>query len=186
MQLPGPLAAPTLLAEAYHWQALNYFESGQLEELEALLEHYDSLSAARFGLHQYQTGAHRVTLALLRGDWPIWKSRIEGLLEIGTKTRRDDADGVYGAQMFALNRDLGRLHALAPQIKEIAASATKRMWEPGLMLICAEIGLLSEARGIFDRLVERDCRAIRRDDMYMTCLVFCAETCCALADAARG
>ena len=50
------------------------------------------------------------------------------------------------------------------------------------MLICAEIGLLSEARGIFERLVEQDCRAIRRDDMYMTCLVFCAETCCALAD----
>jgi DNA-binding CsgD family transcriptional regulator len=178
--------SPDLLAEAYHWQALNYFESGQLEELEALLDHYDNLSAARFGLHQYQTGAHRVTLALLRGDWTDLENRIEELLEIGTKTRRDDADGVYGAQMFALNRDLGRLHALAPQIKEIAASATRRIWEPGLMLIYAEIGLLSEARGIFDRLVERVCRVIRRDDMYMTCLVFCAETCCALADADRA
>jgi DNA-binding CsgD family transcriptional regulator/tetratricopeptide (TPR) repeat protein len=175
-----------LLAEAYHWQALNYFESGQLEELEALLEHYGSLSAARIGLHQYQTVAHRVTLALLRGDWPDLEQRIETLLEIGTKTRRDDADGVYGAQMFALNRDLGRLHAVAPQIKEMAASTTKRMWEPGLMLICAEIGLLQEARGIFDRLVEQDCRAIRRDDMYLTYLVFCAETCCVLGHAAAA
>jgi DNA-binding CsgD family transcriptional regulator len=175
-----------LLAEAYHWQALNYFESGQLEELEALLEHYSSLSAARIGLHQYQTFAHRVTLALLRGDWPDLEQRIEALLEIGTKTRRDDADGVYGAQMFALNRDLGRLHAVAPQIKEMAASATKRMWEPGLMLICAEIGLLPEARGIFDRLVEQDCRAIPRDDMYLTYLVFCAETCCVLGHAAAA
>ena len=49
------------------------------------------------------------------------------------------------------------------------------MWEPGLMLICAEIGLLAEARAIFDRLVEGDCCAIRRDDMYMTCLVFSAR-----------
>jgi DNA-binding CsgD family transcriptional regulator len=54
------------------------------------------------------------------------------------------------------------------------------------MLICAEIGLLSEARVIFDRLVERNCCAIRRDDMYVACLVFCAETCCALADAGRA
>ena len=172
-----------LLAEAYHWQALNYFESGQLAELEALLEHYDSLSAARFGLHQYQVGAHRVTLALLRGAWSDLERQIEELLEIGTRTRREDADGVYGAQMFALNRDLGRVHTLAPQIKEIAASATKRMWEPGLMLICAEIGLLPQASEIFNRLVERDCQAICRDDMYLTCLAFCAETCCALGDA---
>src|ERR1700687_444659 len=54
------------------------------------------------------------------------------------------------------------------------------------MLICAEIGLLCEARGIFDQLIERDYRAIRQDDMYVTCLVFCAETCCTLADAERA
>src|SRR5579864_2912646 len=62
-------ASAQLLAEAYHWQALNYFESGQLEELEVLLEHYGNLSTAHFGLHQHRAGAYRVTLALLRGDW---------------------------------------------------------------------------------------------------------------------
>jgi DNA-binding CsgD family transcriptional regulator len=175
-----------LLADACYWGALNCFEAGQLEDIEALLERYEGLSTARFGLHQYWTHAYRVTLALLRGEWTDLEARIEELLEIGTKMRRDDADGVYGAQMFALNRDLGRLHALAPHIKELAATASKRIWEPGLMLICAEIGLLSEARVIFDRLVERNCCAIRRDDMYVACLVFCAETCCALADAGRA
>jgi DNA-binding CsgD family transcriptional regulator len=175
-----------LLAEAYYWQALNYIEAGQLEDLETLLQRYEALSTARFGLHQYWAGAYRVTLALLRGEWTGVEDRIEQLLEIGTKTRRDDADGVYGAQMFALNRDLGRLHKLLPMIKELAASAAMRMWPPGLMLICAEIGLLSEARGIFERLVERECCAIRRDDMYTTCLVFCAETCCVLGDASHA
>src|SRR5262249_36827119 len=58
-----------LIADACHFQALNHFESGQLDELEALLDQYDSLSAARSGLHQYQAAAHRVTLALLRGNW---------------------------------------------------------------------------------------------------------------------
>ena len=175
-----------LLAEAYFWQALNYLEIGKIDDLETLLGQYESLSTARFGYHQYLAGAYRVTLALLRGEWTDLESRIEQLLQLGTKTRRDDADGVFGAQMFALNRDLGRLHGLAPQIKEIAAATARRMWEPGLMLICADTGLLPEARRIFDRLAERDCRALGRDDMYVTGLVFCAETCCALADAQRA
>jgi DNA-binding CsgD family transcriptional regulator/tetratricopeptide (TPR) repeat protein len=179
-------ASADLLADAYHWQALNHFEAGQLEELEVLLEHYAGLSTARFGLHQIRAGSYRVTLALLRGDWAGLEQQIEQLLELGTKTRRDDANGVYGAQMFTLNRDLGRLHALAPQVKEMATSAVKRMWEPGLMLICAEVGLLPAARDIFDRLAEQDFRAICRDDMYVTCLVFCAETCCTLADSGRA
>jgi DNA-binding CsgD family transcriptional regulator len=175
-----------LLAEAYHWQALNYFESGRLEDLECLLQDYESLGTARCGLHQYQVGSHRVALALLRGDWQDLDWRIEELHDIGVKTRREQADGVYGAQMFALNRDLGRLHALEPQIQAIAAGTTGRVWAPGLMLMCAEIGLLCEARVIFDRLADRDCCAIRRDDMYLTCLVFCAETCYALADLDRA
>lgn len=179
-------ASADLLAEAHYWQALNYFEAGQLEALETLLDQYESLSTARFGLHQYLARTHRVTLALLRGEWTDLESRIEELLEIGTKTRRGDADGVYGAQMFALNRDLGRLHTLAPQIKEMAASATMRMWEPGLMLIYAEIGLLPEARRIFERLVDQECAAVGKDDMYVACLVFCAQTCCALADTRRA
>jgi DNA-binding CsgD family transcriptional regulator len=175
-----------LLADAYHWQALNYFESGQLEELEALLEQYDGLSVCRFGLHQYQLGAHRATLALLRGEWADGETRVEALLEVGAKTRRDDADGVHGGQMFALNRDLGRLQALAPEIRKIVASPSGHIWTPGLMLICAEAGLLCEARRIFEQLAGQEFRAICRDDMYVTCLVFCAETCCALGDAARA
>jgi DNA-binding CsgD family transcriptional regulator/tetratricopeptide (TPR) repeat protein len=178
-----------LLADAYHWQALNYFESGQLEDLSNLLDHYDSINVGRLGLstlHQYQAGAHRVTLALLRGDWTNLESRIEGLLELGMKTRREDAAGVNGAQMFALNRDLGHLHALAPEIQRIAAGSTSRIWEPGLMLICAEIGMLAEARRIFERIADRNFCAISRDDMYVTCLVFCAETCCILEDGNRA
>jgi DNA-binding CsgD family transcriptional regulator/tetratricopeptide (TPR) repeat protein len=175
-----------LLADAYHFQALNYFESGALEELEALLEQYGSVRIGSMSHHTYQAGAHRVTLALLRGEWTELEGRIESLLKVGMRTRPDDSDGVYGAQMFALNRDLGRLHGLAPRVRDIVSSASTRMWEPGLMLLCGEIGLLCEAREIFNRLVEDDCRAICRDDMYVACLVFCAETCCALGDTERA
>ena len=175
-----------LLADAYHWQALNHLECGQLEELEALLEHYASLGAARYGLHQIHTGAYRVTVALLRGEWTDLEGRIEELLELGSKTRPEDVDGVYGAQMFALQRDLGRLPALALQIKQVAATLGPRVWEPGLMLMCAETGMLEEARGMFAEIAKQNFSGVCRDDMYVTCLVFCAETCCVLADAERA
>jgi DNA-binding CsgD family transcriptional regulator len=175
-----------LLAEAYGWQALNYLECGRLDELEELLQRYASLGAARCGLHQYRAGAYRVTLALLRGEWTELEARIERLLEIGTKTRRGDADGVFGAQMFALNRELGRLHALKPQIEQVAATRSPRVWQPGLMLLCADVGMCDQARRIFEELAYQNFARVSRDDMYVTCLVFCAETCCSLRDARRA
>jgi len=175
-----------LLAEAYHWQALNYLEHGRLDELEELLERYGSLGAARYGLHQYQSGAYRVTLSLLRGEWTDLEARIEKLLEIGTRTRRGDADGVHGAQMFALNRELGRLPALKRQVEQVAATGGRRVWQPGLMLLCAELGMLDEARRIFAEISHQKFARVCRDDMYVTCLVFCAETCNALRDAGRA
>jgi DNA-binding CsgD family transcriptional regulator/tetratricopeptide (TPR) repeat protein len=174
-----------LLAEAYYWQALNYLEYGRIDELEELLERYGSLKVARYGLHQYLSGACRITLSLLRGEWTDLEALIERQLEIGTRTRRGDADGVYGAQMFALNRDLGRLHSLKRQVEQVTA-AQGRVWQPGMMLLYAEIGMLDEARRIFIELADQNFAGVCRDDMYVTCLVFCAETCCALRDAARA
>lgn len=176
-----------LLADAYQWQALNYFESGQIEELEGLLQHYEKLTEGKSALHQYQARAHRVTLALLHGAWSDLEARISELLELGTKTdRRDDAEGINGAQMFALNRDLGRLEALVPELRKIAACVDAHVWQPGLMLMLAETGMLAEARRMFEGIAERDFCTIERDDMYVTGLVFCAETCVALADAERA
>ena len=176
-----------LLADAYQWQALNYFESGQVEALEALLEHYEKLTAGKSALHQFQVRAHRLTLALLRGAWTDLEARMNELREWGAKTGRpDDADGVHGAQMFALNRDLGRLEALVPELRKIAACADAHVWQPGLMLMLAETGMLADARRMFEGIAERDFCPIERDDMYVTGLVFCAETCVALADAERA
>ena len=76
-------------------------------------------------------------LGLLRGEWGGLGESDRGAAGNRTKTRRDDAHGVYGAQMFTLNRDLGRLQSLAPHIEGIVASRAST-WEPGLMLICRD------------------------------------------------
>src|SRR5690606_22959964 len=98
----------------YCWHELDLLDSGDADGLEALLHRCRLLRMAGLGVHQYYVGTWSISLALLRGEWSGLEERIERLLEVGAKTRRQDAEGAYGAQMFVLNRDLGRLQALRP------------------------------------------------------------------------
>ena len=83
---------------------MNLLEAGEIDACAVLLDSYENVGMARFGLHQSFLQAYRTTVALLRGEWDGLEERIDALREIGLKTRRVDAEGVYGAQMFALSR----------------------------------------------------------------------------------
>jgi DNA-binding CsgD family transcriptional regulator/tetratricopeptide (TPR) repeat protein len=175
------------LSDAFSWQVLHLLEAGLLRDLEALLDEYRRLSVARFGLHLYYVRSVEVTLDLLRGEWQNAEGNLEALLAIGSKMQRlADAEGVYSAQMFTLNRDLGRLRALQPMVVQFVRAGAGNAWLPGLMLLCAELGMLEEARQGFERLAEQDFGTIPRDEMFVTCLVYCAETCCRLGDRERA
>lgn len=174
------------LAEALHWQALSLLEAGTLDELEALLDEFDTLKLARLGLHEYHLHSCRVTLALLRGEWDGLAERIETLHELGCKTRRDDAEGVYGAQMFTLNRDRGRLPGYAGVVQGLLDGGAARSWKPGLMLMCSELGFDDEARRLLAQVLGGDGSTLQRDEMYVTCLVFCAQTCYRLGETDRA
>lgn len=173
-------------ALAYSFHALDLVEAGHLEELERMLCRYRALDISRFGLHHYHLGALAIQLALLRGEWQDLDKKIEELYAEGTRMRRADAEGVYGAQMFALNRDLGRLPALRAAVEHFARDNIGRAWLPGLILTCVEVGLIDEARRVFERVARTDFAAIPQDDMFETCLIYCAETCHALDDSAAA
>ena len=175
-----------LLADAYCWHELDLLDSGDADGLEALLHRCRLLRMAGLGVHQYYVGTWSISLALLRGEWSGLEERIERLLEVGAKTRRQDAEGAYGAQMFVLNRDLGRLQALRPVVKGLADAGSMQTWLPGTMLLCAELGLAAEAGMLLERFAADGFRGVARDDMYVVCLVFCAETCYRLGDRVRA
>ncbi len=174
------------LSDAYSWQALHLLEAAQPDELERLLTDYRQISVARFGIHQYYVRCAEVTLALLRGEWRTAERNSDALLASGLKMRSADAEGVFSAQMFVLNRDLGRLRALQPTVRDFVRNGAANAWIPGLMLICAELGMNEDARRWFERLAQDDFRTIPRDDMFLTCLVYCAETCYRLGDRQRA
>jgi DNA-binding CsgD family transcriptional regulator/tetratricopeptide (TPR) repeat protein len=175
------------LADAFSWHALDLIEAAQFDEIERLLERYRQLSVGSFGLHQYYVNACEATIALMRGHWKPAEERIEALRVLGERMRSQDALGVHAAQMFTLARDLGRLGEHAPDVERYIRAGAPNAWIPGLMLAATELGLLDDARRYFAKFAEREFSQFATDDMYVTCLVYTAETCAKLgeADAAR-
>lgn len=171
------------LAQASYQQAFNLLEAGRIDELENLLDNYERLDAASIGLHEHRTRSFRVMLALLRGEYSGLEEKLEELRETGRKTVRNIAEGVYGAQMFALQRDLGGLGEFVPLIESFAAAPAQKAWTPGLMICLAETGDLDAARREFERLAHNGFQSIPADDLRLTTLIYCAETCCLLDDA---
>jgi len=174
------------LTEALYQQASCLIEAGRIDAVYRLVEQLESLNASRFGFQEYRVRALRVVLALVHGEYEGLVEAIEALRAVGHKTRGDDADGVYGVQMFMLNRDLGRLPALAEEIERIATVQVNRTWTPGLMLALTEIGRLEAAARELDRLAVDDFAAIPIDTLRVPTLVYCAETCAALGDTRRA
>ncbi len=174
------------LAHAYAWQTLHLLEQGHIDEAAAMNERVYERAADRHLLFEYYAASTRVLFALLRGEWTGLEDAIESLLVRGRRTRPGDAEGVYGVQMFALNRELGRLDTLKPLVEAFAASESGRAWKPGLMLMCAEVGLVDEARALLDDVGCRGFGRLAKDDMFAAQLVYCAETCCALGAASHA
>jgi DNA-binding CsgD family transcriptional regulator len=170
------------LAEAMFQQALNLIEAGRIDGVELLLDDYEKLKGARVGLNQYRAMTLRIVISLLRGEYEGLEDRMDELRLIGRRTRAADADGVYGVQMFTLNRDLGRLARLAPVIERFAASPVNRAWTPGLILALTEAGKPDAASRKLEQLSADDFSAIPNDDLRATSLVYCAEACVATGD----
>ncbi len=164
--------------QCHYWHLLNLMEVCAMQEFGALFDRYDRLVTSRLTPHhQYYAMSIDIMLRLTRGEWSGLEERIEKAFEYSRRLERKGADGVYGAQMFMLNRELGRLPAMAPLIRRMVEDPRSRFWEPGLMLMCSEAGLEEEARVRLDELSADRFGSVPRDDLWVTCIVFCAEAC---------
>lgn len=187
LKLCETLNDPDEIAECCYWHLLNLVEDGQIAVAEALLSRYAHHSSHHhLHRHEYQARLLRAELCLLHGEWQAAERRINAALEQGLRLNRHEAEGVYGAQMFLLNRDLGRLRSMRPLVEGMLGQQRSGLWEPGLMLMCCETGLADRARAALDAVAGEDFSNLPRDDMWLICMVFCAEACACLGDTARA
>jgi len=99
----------------------------------------------------------------------------------------DNAEGVFGMQMFSIRRLQGRLQGLAPIISHfVTHHPNASCWRPGLALIYAELGDEAAARIEFEGLAGEVFTAIPRDSLWQTCLSFLSDVCAFLEDRQRA
>ncbi len=178
-------AGQYVLAHAGFVQVELLMEQGRIDESAAIIEQTRQLSC-HYAQKDYFTATYGIALTLLRGEWSGIEERIEALRELGSHTRREDAEGVYGAQMFTLKRDLGQLGELEPLVRSFLEAPGHRAWVPGLIVVCTELGLVEHSRRLLDRLAQNDFAQLPRDDMFAACLTYCSEACAMLGDSVRA
>lgn len=175
------------VAECCYWHLLSLIEDGQVAATESLLDRYAHHAGEHhLHRHEYQARLLRVAMNLLHGEWSIAEKRIEEALDQGRKMNRQEAESVFGAQMFLLNRELGRLRAMRPVVESILGEQPAQLWQPGLMLMCCEVGLPERARAALNAVGGEDFSAVPRDDMWLITMVFCAEASAHLGDKDRA
>ena len=128
----------------------------------------------------------RAMQAILEGDLAPAEQHAEAALEIGRRTVGEQAEGVYGIQMFTIRREQGRLAEVAPVIKRfLDENPDRAAWKPGFALIACDLGFQKPAVRILDELAEAKF-AFPLDAKHSTTLAYLAEVCVALQDEARA
>lgn len=170
-------------AEAMAWRvpafvALSDMESAR-REVAVLLETAEQ-TAQPFIIHVAEH--YGSALALCDGRLGEAEARARRSREWSLLLSGRDPSGVYGIQMFGVQRELGRLAELAPVVRILAGDeAREGPWQPGLVALLAELGMESEARRELSRLVADGLDPFR-ESLWLAALAYLADAAAALGD----
>lgn len=180
----GPSAA-WAANEARRWLMLNCQEAGDTARVKQLIEDFDQSSDRRHYFRLFAEGA-KAYCALLEGRWAEARGMITKTYEVGRGTDAEGAEGVFGAQMFHLFRELGRLREVQPVLQRLDSGNNQPVWLCGLAILHVEVGDLDAARRTFDQVFATGLEMLPRDAVYVTSLAHLAETCAAIGDRDRA
>jgi DNA-binding CsgD family transcriptional regulator/tetratricopeptide (TPR) repeat protein len=95
----------------------------------------------------------------------------------------NDAGGGYGAQLFSIRRDQGRLDEARPLVEAVSRlGRSGATWRPALTVLQAELGLHEEARAGLSFLVAERLAAVPRDSLWSASLGYLADAAVVLGD----
>lgn len=162
------------MARALQTHCLALVELGKGDEyLNALAEFETYALLTNQPFFTSQIPLHRFAEAMLSGRFSAAPALAVAGREEGEKVVGFDRDGVFGIQIFALNRELGRLKFVAPLLEQVSANST--VWRPGLALIKAEIGDVSGAETLLEELASNGFALVPRDDLWPISIAFLAD-----------
>jgi class 3 adenylate cyclase/tetratricopeptide (TPR) repeat protein len=164
-------------------------EAGDLAAADAEFETWAKAETVRERpFFQYIIAGRRAARALMRGEFEQSEKLAQTALNLGQQLRADNvAAGLFGLQMFALERERGRLKELEPLVRLfLQQSSAAETWRPGLAVIYSEIGRAEEARAEFEHLAAHDFEDVPRDALWIGSMTFLTDVCVFLRDQARA
>ena len=171
--------------EAMTYVALGYQELGNQNRVKAVVAEMQPLAEERKIRGQlYTVAGMSAYCELMDGNWTAAGGQIERALEIGRGSGDLSAEGVHGAQMFLLNRELGRLPMYAPVLEQFLSEGN-RAWLPGLVMLLAELGEVEEIRALLDRQPQ-SFHWLPRDELFLASLAFLIEGVYVIEDDVRA
>ena len=186
-ELGERLGGTEILAEAMSWRVPAFVDLCDLESARRaipVLRETAERTAQPFMLHVAEHFAS--ALALATGGSSSPSSSRDRSHEWGRLLTGRDSSGVYGIQMFGVQRERGRLAELAPVVRILAADAGRDgAWRPSLIALLAELGMEAEARRELARVAADGLDPLRAT-LWLGSLVYLADACSALGDEARG
>jgi DNA-binding CsgD family transcriptional regulator/KaiC/GvpD/RAD55 family RecA-like ATPase len=162
-------------------------EVGDMERVKTLIQQIETSAESHnsFAALYFSTSA-KANQALFDGRWQQAETLIEEASELGSGRLDDSSEGVYGVQMYLLNRELGRLPMVRGALKRMLTTDNKAVWGPGLLATYTELEMYDEARDIFEHLAANDFRPLGEGELFLTCLVYMIEACVALNEIDRA
>ena len=181
--IAGELGNTEIRAEAMSWRVPAFVALCDLEsarrEIAELLEIAEQ-TAQPFIVHVAEH--HGAAIALCDGRLEEAEARARRSHEWSRVLTGRDASGVYGIQMFSIQREQGRLAELAPVVRILAGDASREgPWRPGLVALLAEVGMETEARRELSRLVADGLEPFR-ESLWLSSLAYLADAAAALGD----
>jgi DNA-binding CsgD family transcriptional regulator/tetratricopeptide (TPR) repeat protein len=173
--------------EVERWLALSHQEAGNTQRVRELAVMFRG-DAEQNGvlLYRYIAAGIDAFLALLEGRWEEAEGFIRKAAELGQGSGDLATEGVAGAQFMMLTRELGRLKALEPALRQFTDDPLTHPWGPAIAAVFIELGAIDEARDVFERMAKAGFANLPKDELYLTTLTFMAETCVALEDSKRA
>jgi tetratricopeptide (TPR) repeat protein len=176
------------LLDAYMYRIDDLLALGDIEGVDADIRAMETV-ARDMGepFYDYCLTTKRTMRELLEGRFEDAERHAQLGMECSRQMDVDNAEGVFGMQMFSIRRLQGRLQGLAPIISHFVTSRPNAScWRPGLALVYSELGDEAAARIEFESLASKNFQGIPRDSLWQTCLSFLSDVCAFLGDRERA
>jgi tetratricopeptide (TPR) repeat protein len=175
--------------EGRSWRILALFEQGDITAMDREIDHYTRQSAKlRLPRNQWYLTLVRSARAFLVGQFVEGEQLATQAASVqGEASDQANAVMFFGAQLFTLRREQGRMAELEPALIGFAQQfAALPIWRCSVTAFHCEMGNHEAARREFDALAEHDFAALPHDANRPSSLALLSEACNMLGDAQRA